>query len=246
MPGGRLPGSRYATCAISATVRDLVGVPRTLATPSMIVDVVGGGFQQVGRDRRHLSSQVLRRDLDRGTEDRATSTPAGAERVRRLARVALMHRRCRRTRHRGTRSRTARSSSRDLGHAIPSRGRRRPSRRAGRGCAQVRCCTARSCSAARCTARCRLPRGDRPQLLPLPDAELVVVDHRRRLLECLGRRHVEHRDAERQRVREARRAASTLRRRSSSGSMPICRARTVDRLLAEVGLELPGSPIRRS
>ena len=174
--------------------------------------------------------------------DRCGSRRCRTRRASRWCRPGAPSRR--RTARRGTRSRVARSSSRALARASRSRGRRRRCRRVGRGGARARCCTGRSCSAVRCTGRCPTPRR-RPtaNCSALPDAERVVVEHRRGLLERLGGRHVEHGDAERQGVRELvalqHVAAAQLERVDAELA-----GEAVDRLLAEVGLELPRSAVR--
>ena len=92
IPGGKRAGSRYATRAISATVRDLVGVPRTLATPSTRSMSSGDASNRCAAIVDHFAAELLRCTAYRGTEDRSAPAPARTERVGRLARVALVHR----------------------------------------------------------------------------------------------------------------------------------------------------------
>ena len=221
MPGGqRSRGRGTRSCATSATVVARVGVPRTTMSPSTMSRSLRRCFEQMGGDRGDLRAQFLRRESDRGAEDRAAAASAGAERVRRLARVALMDR------HRVERD------TEMLGDELRGRGLDALSVRPR---AEVHVDTAARLDAdvrrlggvgphrrpaARCTARCRSRAAVPARNCSCCGAEAVVVDDRRRLLQRLRRRHMSRGVCRRAEVTAARRRWMTLRRRSSSGSMP--------------------------
>ena len=209
------------------------------------VDVFGRGLQEMGRDLGHLLSEALGGALDRGTQDRTAPTAAGPERVRRLVGVALMHRD------------VVERHTEELADEL--RGRRLQTLPVRSG-AEVHADGAvgldadvRGFGAVRPDHALRLDvqadahpqeASDR-ELLPLPHAERVVVDHRRGLLERLGGRHVEQGDAEGQRVGELvalqHVAAPQLER--IHAQLP---GEAVDGLFTEVGLELPWPAIGRA
>ena len=126
---------------------------------------------------------------------------------------------------RGTRSPAARSWSRCPGRAIPSPGTRRRCRRVGRGGAQARCVHAHHGLRldVQPDADAHEPTGG--ELLALPDAERVVVDH---AAACSSVSSGDTSTSGRPsgNVYGSSSRWITLRRRRSSGSMPICRAST--------------------
>ena len=243
MPGGSAPRSRYATWAISPTVRDRVGVPRTLATPSTTSMSSGAASRRWAAIAATFCRSYSRRAPDRGAEDRPAPAPAGAERVGRLVGVALVD------------GHVVVGDAEELAHqlrgrgleALPVRSRAEVHVDAAVGLdADVRRLRAVGTHhALRLDVETDADAEQAPacELLSLPDAERVVVEHRRGLLERLRGRDVEHRDAERQRVRELvalqHVAPAQLERVDAQLS-----GETIDRLLAEVRLELPGAAVR--
>ena len=186
--------------------------------PSTIVDVFGRRLQQVRGDLGHLLSEALGGALDRGTEDRTAPTAARPERVRRLVGVALMHRD------------VVERHTEELADELRGRGLQTLPVRSG---AEVHAHGAvgldaevRGFGAVRPDHALRLDvqadahpqeASDR-ELLPLPDAECVVVDASMRL------------------ARASRRATRR------TGGCPGARCRGVRRAAARCGAAARGDP----
>ena len=196
MPGGRLPGSRYAACAISATVHDRVGVPAH------------------ARDARRRRRCRRARPPAGGRRSRSPSAGAAAPRPGsrrrrigplrlppvpnangRLVGVALVHRDVVERRRRGTRltscavvvSRPCPCDPEPRYTSTVPSGWTRMVRRLG-------AVAARSCSDGSMYRPMPTPRQPpSPRAARLLGAERVVVEHRRGLLERLGGRHVDRR-----------------------------------------------------